>query len=251
VGPHLSASLSLRAGPARQHAVSTWRPCRSRQRQSGRPCPRPDSQSEAVVAFPLPTVRVRAFHAPITAWSRFTASTRVSASRHRFLSALAAVLTSLPPPRAPVAGRLTSLHFSCRSPSAPPPPPSTFLVAAPLLGAGEPHSDRSRADRRGDAALDLSPPDTGAVQPEPLPTLLAVLPPSAPVRAMLMARLEPWAATVVGRDPVACVGHCRSSCMPRCTAPLGHGRGIGPLALLRHFFLFLNIFKSLQIQKFV
>jgi hypothetical protein len=99
-----------------------------------------------------------------------------SRRRRRFLSALAVMLTSLVPPRAPVADRLTSLCFLCRSPSVAPPPPSTFLVAAPLLRAGEPHSDRSRADHRGDATLDLPPPDTGAAQPEPPPAPLAALP---------------------------------------------------------------------------
>jgi hypothetical protein len=63
--------------------------------------------SEAAAAFPLSTARVRARHAPVAARSCFAATARVSAPCHRFLSALAAVLTSLLSPRAPVVGRLT------------------------------------------------------------------------------------------------------------------------------------------------
>jgi hypothetical protein len=141
-----------------------------------RPWSRPDSWSEAVATFPVPTARVRARHAPVAARPCFAASARVSAPRYHFLSALAVVLTSLPSPHAPVTGHLTSLHFPCRSPPAAPPPPSTFLIVVPLLGAGEPRSDRSHVDHRGDAVLDLPPPDTGAAQPEPPPAPLATPP---------------------------------------------------------------------------
>jgi hypothetical protein len=75
------------------------------------PIPRPDSRSEAAAAFPLLTACVRARHAPVAAWLRFAASARVTTPRHHFLSTLAAMLTSRPSPRAPVADYLTPLCF--------------------------------------------------------------------------------------------------------------------------------------------
>jgi hypothetical protein len=63
--------------------------------------------SEAAAAFPLSTAHVRARHALVATRPCFIASARVSALHHRFLSALAAVLTSLPSSRASVVGHLT------------------------------------------------------------------------------------------------------------------------------------------------
>jgi hypothetical protein len=165
----------------------------------------------------------------------------VSAPRHRFLSALATVLTSLPPPCAPIAGCLTSLRFLCRSLPAAPTPPSTFLIAAPLLEAGEPCSDGSRADHHGDATLDLPPLDTGAAQPGPL---LAALPRRRSCTRATYGRARAVGCKVVGRDLAAHAGRCRRSCRPRGTAPLGHGQGIDPLALFRHFFSIFRIYSN-------
>jgi hypothetical protein len=94
--------------------------------------------SEAAAAFPLLTARVRVHHTTIAARMRFAAYARVSTPRRRFLSALAAVLTSLPSPRALVVGRLTlfvSVQVSAEpSRRAPRRRPSNRRASTPLPG---------------------------------------------------------------------------------------------------------------------
>jgi hypothetical protein len=55
---------------------------------------------------------------------------------------------------------------------------------------------------------------------------------------------QSWAATLPRAWAVA------EAVVGRGTASLGHGRGIGPLALFRHFFYFLNMSKALHSSKF-
>jgi hypothetical protein len=77
----------------------------------------------------------------------------------------------------------------------------------------------------------------------------ALCPPRA-ARAPAEGLPAPWAEIALG-----CTWHCASGPRWLCghglhvTVPLGHG-GFGPLAV-ELFFYFLNIFKSLQIKKFV
>jgi hypothetical protein len=60
-----------------------------------------------------------------------------------------------------------------------------------------------------------------------------------------------WAAShhALGHEPAVRMGCARQDRGLRVTVPLGRG-GFGPL-VIELFFYFLNIFKSLQIQKFV
>jgi hypothetical protein len=166
----------------------------------------------ATVAVRAPRHRPQSEVACITAVVRTPPpSPRVSAAAQRSSLKPATTPHSLPPPRAPVDGCLTSLRRQ------PLPPSPTSLVVAPLLEAFvSPAVSHTCVGRRCDAALDLPPPAPLAAPPRLCacrmrPSCHRGLPQSWAAR--------PWAASLPCARTAA-----RSSCGPRGTLPLGHRR---------------------------